>query len=157
MLVIVFSNYTHPCLQVGIFVWVVPSSFSNRSSYSQVATTHLLFALVFMFSSYNHPPFHGRLVFGLVTIHPPTCGHLVVGLVATHPPLCGHLVVGPIVIFLFLVILLLVMLLAPSPSPIFHFNCLVEWCNLARMCPCASILAIVWFWALVEHLLWPQR
>jgi hypothetical protein len=135
---------------------LLPSSFSCRSPCSKTATTHLLFALVFMFSSYNHPPFCSRLVFGLVTIHPPTRGHLVVGLVATHPPLCGHLVGGPIVIFLFIVILLLVMLLDPSPSLIFHLNCLVEWCNLARMCPCASILAIVWFRALVEHLLWLQ-
>lgn len=51
VLVIVFSNYTHPCLHVGIFVLeLLPSSFSRRFSCSQVATTHLLFALVFMFS-----------------------------------------------------------------------------------------------------------
>lgn len=119
MLVIVFSNYTYPCLHVGIFVLeLLPSSFSHRSSCSQAATTHLLFALVFMFC-YNHPPFHGHLVFGLVIIHPPTRGHLVVGLVATHPPLCGHLVVGPIVMFLFIVILLLVMLLALPLPPSF--------------------------------------
>ncbi len=134
MLVIVFSNYTYPCLHVGIFVLeLLPSSFSHRSSCSQAATTHLLFALVFMFC-YNHPPFHGHLVFGLVIIHPPTrghlvvglvathppvCGHLVVGLVATHPLVCGHLVVGPIVIFLFIVILLLVMLLALPLPPSF--------------------------------------
>jgi len=113
MLVFLFLSCCHLPFHVGFLVPKLQQPTSSLHWFS-------------CFQSYNHPPFHGHLVFGLVIIHPPTCGHVVVGLVATHPPLCSHLVVGPIVIFLFIVILLLVMLLAPSPSPIFHFNCLVE-------------------------------